>query len=364
MAALFDTGAFSIDEGHSWHKEESFLFDPSQYNVTQLFKEVNIDFQYYMTSYKIKTPSGEYINSNKETILRSPTEWDNEWREIRSNVANTNVLNPLELAAALDQLTDVYPLTGAMSLKKGGIVIATMRMNPFLVGNHPTEEYKMYFNVAQDLTRPLSVIFAESPVRVVCRNTYKLMLSQKDGIVRIPHSTKDMATIISVMASNEKALVLHREQEIKFLNSLFVSKKVNEENITDLVAELFPAPKKSWATKLYEQTQELMTKLTDHELEVLEENAERSNEIFLTQFDSITRTRAAVELRAKELRTENDHGSMAYWLFQSATEILNHGYKDLVSIRGDYLQKHIALNVGTKAQALASTRKKFEKVAH
>jgi hypothetical protein len=355
------TCAFSVNSGKSWHGLEKFLFNHQEENVTSVVRKIGADFEYFVLTPHYNLPSGKTVPSEYKGIFRTATSWDNEEREIRTGVKNTEPINPLTIAEILNPLTEKYELSGVIVLKQGSIFIVTMQVPEFYVRDMPNEGHKIYFNVSQDLGSPVAVAYGTTFIRVVCWNTWTQWLNNKDGVETISHASENIEMAMRVMAKNEQAMIAKIDAEKQFLDKLF-GVNVSKSQSDKLIEALFPMPQKPKSVRTAEKVIELSPDLSFSEQEYVDNNLLRGMSQFNAQKQMAVNKRLQTVINYANYQAEHDYGSAAYWLFNAATDTVNNGGKH-VNFKGDYVSHDISrMFGGAKNQELARIRNVFDEV--
>lgn len=361
MSHQVATCAFSQASGKSWHGLEKFLFNPKEENVTSVMGKIDADFEYQILTPYYKLPNGNEVMSEYKSIFRTPVSWDNDYREIRAGTKNTEPINPRVLAQILDPLTEKYDLSGVIVLKQGSIFIVTMQVPEFYVKDIEREKHQIYFNISQDLGSPVAIAYGTTFVRVVCWNTWTQWLNNKEGVETISHASENIELAVRVMAKNEQAMIAKIDAEKQFLDELF-GVNISKTQTDKLIEQLFPMPSKPKSMRVAERVIELSPDLSNAEQEYVDNGLMKGTSQFKAQQQMIVNKRIQTVVNLQRYQAEHDYGSLAYWLFNAATDAVNNG-GEYVNFKGDDISHDISrLFGGAKNQELARIRNAFAEV--
>ena len=361
MAHQVSTCAFSINAGNSWHGLEKYLFNPKEENVTSVVEKIDANFQYQILTPYYELPNGERIASEYKGIFRTPTTWDDTFREIRTGVKNTEPIDPSTIAQILNHLTEKYDLSGVIVLKHGSIFIVTMEIPEFYVHGIETEKHKIYFNVSQDLGSPVAIAYGTSFIRVVCWNTWTQWLNNKDGVETISHASENIELAMRVMAKNEQAMIAKIDAEKQFLDELFKA-NISKSQSDKLIEALFPMPQKPKSVRMSEKVIELSPDLSQAEQDYVDNGLLKGMSQYNAQRQMAVNKRLQTIVNYAKYQAEHDYGSAAYWLFNAATDTANNG-GEYVNFKGDDISHDISrLYGGAKNLELARIRNVFADV--
>jgi len=196
----------------AWHALGTVFDADEQLTVRQAYERVHIDYTF--EKQPIALPMAGVDTSSKVALVRSPTFDDSRWRFIDTVSSDYGVIQPLELADALDKsLSHRYPVETAGALHHGATNFATLKLDSYDIRGEPMEQYFLLSN-SNGVNRSMHILVTD--IRVVCANTLNAALNKNDLKVAIPHTAnikRDMEMYIDLVAAAEAAA---NEQRILF----------------------------------------------------------------------------------------------------------------------------------------------------
>lgn len=148
----------------------------------------------------VPTPFGinRVVVEDKVVLLREPTPDDQGYLFLGTASPDYEVVQNMDVAVALDQLTDVWPVETMGALDKGKTMFASLDAGEVMVAGEMVHQYFLATNT-NDGGTSMKIMF--TPVRVVCQNTLvtgmasatvSASLNHKTGVVDSMKARMDM----------------------------------------------------------------------------------------------------------------------------------------------------------------------------
>lgn len=250
--------------------------DPSITTCVKAVKKAGLDFNIILApvSGQVATPLGTQLVAvpNKAMILREPTKDDPEHRFLGFASPDYGIIQNMEIAKALDVLTDEWPCDSVGSLGDGETIFFSLDAGSFKIKG---EDCKSYFLMTDTRDGGTSMKIAFTPVRLKCQNMLITGLKKAFVSVSMEH-VAGMKVALESRLSLMKRMVQARDTTIKVFEAManFKLKKNDVEFVLDYT---YPLPKRPKKTSLLE---EVFTKEETKLIGVLYEEASHANELW------------------------------------------------------------------------------------
>jgi phage/plasmid-like protein (TIGR03299 family) len=158
--------------------------------ATQAIQTVGMDYKYTLEPVvaAVKGADGKRMAlriPNKSAIVREAT--NDAPAEVMGIASDRyEVIQNVQFAGALDNLTSMWPVETVGALKGGRVVFFTLNAGRSSIGG---DEINKYFLVTDAKTGKESVRFLYTPIRVVCQNTLSAALSASSVQGTLIHRT-------------------------------------------------------------------------------------------------------------------------------------------------------------------------------
>jgi len=250
--------------------------DPNITTCVKAVKKAKLDFNIILApvSGQVETPMGTQLVSvpNKAMILREPTQDDPEHRFLGFASPDYGIIQNLEIAKALDVLTDEWPCDSVGSLGHGETVFFSLDAGEFKIKG---EECKSYFLMTDTRDGGTSMKIAFTPVRLKCQNMLITGLKKAFVSVSMEH-VSGMRVALESRLSLMKKMVQAKDTTIKIFETM-AAFKLKKSELEFVMDRTYPMPKRPKKTSLLEETfTEAETKL----IGVLYEEASQANSLW------------------------------------------------------------------------------------
>jgi hypothetical protein len=210
-----------------------------------LFAEVseNLNMSLFGDS-DVKT-NGYIPVTDKFIITREPTQDDPEYRFFGAACSDQyEILENLEIARALDVLTDSWKVDTVGALDNGKVLFIALNAGKIKVGKDrrkgETVEQYFVFTDKKDASEKAKFMF--TPIRVVCQNT--LIMGERAATVsaEIIHRT-GAAQQLQLRVDIIDKLMKAKETSMETLQAM-ASVEISNEQAMEIIASAYPLPKK------------------------------------------------------------------------------------------------------------------------
>jgi hypothetical protein len=229
----------------AWHALGQVFAEDEQLTVSQAFERAKILYQYVKFPLVAQTPHfgeedyDELLVEEQVALYREPTEDDLRYALMGIVDKDYGVVQPSELAAALDPLCGRWPVETVGALRGGAIVFATLKQPSYDVKREQIDSYFLLSN-GQGVDQSLRI--AVTDVRVVCMNTLNAALDRTKLSVSVSHHKgvhEDMARYVELMANAEVAAEKQRDYF-----RLLADAPMTSAQAMLVMAAAFPEPKR------------------------------------------------------------------------------------------------------------------------
>ncbi len=186
-------------------------------------------------------------------LIRMPNEQDPSPAYFGTVTEGYEVLNNLDIAAALDPLTERWPVETVGALRQGESVFFTLKTGEFSIGG---DDIRGYFLVHEGKDGKQGLKIAFTPVRVVCQNTLTMGLSRAQVQVGISHQRGAEAELnfwAEVLPLMEQAQIRAKETMAR-LAEFKLTKKTEDA----ILLAAYPAPKMGAKASLKADLQDMV----------------------------------------------------------------------------------------------------------
>ena len=237
----------------AWHNLGHLVPEPIL--VSEGVENYNLDHRFHLGNLVLKTQidgrryewdiSGEFKGLVRGPIYGTEHEGLDQPQLMRIVSDNYGIVNNIDIARALDPLTEHYPLTslGALNVGKklGGRFFVCLDMGDrhFSVGSRTPEHYRTFLFVAEDRVTG-SLHWHVTPVRVVCANTWAMGTDRARSSQRFVH-TKDILEQLNIRAQFEKDIVNEADDAYDQFVSM-VNRDLTDNEFNQLVAQIYKMP--------------------------------------------------------------------------------------------------------------------------
>lgn len=259
--------------GPAWH--EIGTTDPNITSCVKAVKKAKLDFNIFLApvSGQVTTPIGTQLVNvpNKMMILREPTHDDPEHRFLGFASPDYGIIQNIDVAKAMDVLTDTWPCETVGALGVGETVFMTLDAGMFKIKG---EDVRSYFLVTDTRDGGTSMKIALTPVRVVCQNTLVTGLKQSMVSVTLEH-VAGISKALEARLALVRRMTTARDLTIKVFEEMakYTLKKSEVEFVLNAT---YPLPKKPKKVDLLED----MSKDEAQLVGVLYDEASRANELW------------------------------------------------------------------------------------
>lgn len=157
----------------------------NEMDLVSAFELAGLNYNCNLSQIFVLDDGGNYLNTDefrgvvRETIDDSPA-------ELLAVVSDHyNLLQNMEIARALNPISEIYPVETCGALGKGGEVFAALNAGEY---EFMGDAYSGYFTLYENKLAKGKVKLFYTPVRVVCQNTLRLALAESTVTVSIRHS--------------------------------------------------------------------------------------------------------------------------------------------------------------------------------
>lgn len=169
--------------GPAWH--ELGTTDPRVTRCVTAVKRAGLDYQVRLANITAQIPAelggGSAPITNRMAIMRDPTNDDPEYRFFGFASEDYGIMQNMDIAKAMDMLTDTWPVETVGALGKGETIFLTLDAGDRKIKG---EDIKMFFLVTDTRDGGTAMKIAFTPVRVVCQNT--LVAGLKSAVLNVP----------------------------------------------------------------------------------------------------------------------------------------------------------------------------------
>ena len=224
-----------------WHKLGEVFTDPI--TAAQAVERCRMNYEILKVPMTVDVPTPFGINrvviEDKVVLLREPTPDDAQYLYLGVASPNYEIVQNKDVAEALDQLTDVWPVETMGALDKGKTMFASLDAGEVMVAGELVHQYFLATNT-NDGGTSMKIMF--TPVRVVCQNTLISGMSSATVSAALNHN----AGVVGSMKSRMDMIKKLQQASTTTLESFEkLAKCAMDETGTRRVLELtYPYPKK------------------------------------------------------------------------------------------------------------------------
>jgi len=236
---------------------------------------------------------------------------------------NYEVIQPHQMAVALDPLAAVMPLDTIGALGAGGRIFYAFDGGEKEIGGDP---HRRYFAVLDDNTGKGSVQVLYAPVRVVCQNTW--IAATKTGTGLTLRHTAGVLDLVAFRASLEAAM---KEQERVMEEEIDAMMRwtITKDQLAQVIEAAIPDPVPTNALSMFRQAEEAGIVLTDVDrLEAVRDRALQDAELLSTAQERVRKHRLAIAGAYSRFNDEFPRwGGTMYAAMNAVTEYADWGGK-------------------------------------
>jgi len=222
----------------AWHQLGTVFDEPI--SAVEAIQRAGLDFHFDKMSIYCFNDNGDPVAiPDKRAIVRRPTDDDPEFRPISVVSADYTLFLNIELAQAIESLTDLWPVETAGALGKGGQLFLSLAAGECEIAG---DVIKQFFLLYEDRTGNRSLQLMITPVRVVCQNT--LITGIRSAMIQlgINHVGSSGAMLELSVESLRKAQGSMTEV-IDAMNELALV-FITDVEINEIIAAAYPMPPK------------------------------------------------------------------------------------------------------------------------
>lgn len=230
----------------AWHALGT-IFDDAP-TMSSAFLRANLDYTYTEGSVYVAIGDAHIAVPDKKAILRSPTIDDPMHRVLSIVGKDFGVVQNMDIAKILDELTERWPVETAGALGYGETIFATMNAGEAEIGGESIQKFFLLTD-SKDGSRNLDIAF--TPVRVVCQNTLTTGLQRAQSRFALQH-TRDVGLYAQLGVNVLAGLQASEEDILRELQEL-TQVHFEEDEAVRLIAQIYPESEKSRQHLLIEQ---------------------------------------------------------------------------------------------------------------
>lgn len=245
MHKIFGDRFFGRDKP-GWHNIG--FTDPKITTCVRAAKKAGLDYNIFLA------PAGANIGSHwievpgKAMIVREPTNDNPEYQTFGWASPDYTIVQNMDLAKAMDVLTDKWPCETVGALGKGETVFFTLDAGEREVRG---EKVRQYFLVTDTRDGGTSLKIAFTPVRIVCWNT--LVTGLKSALVSLSMDhTLGLNDSFSARMSLIKKLETSQDRTMDAFN-LMAKTSLKKNDLDYILAAAYPLPVKPAKAVIVEQ---------------------------------------------------------------------------------------------------------------
>lgn len=223
--------------GPGWH--EIGFTDPRITKCLTAVKKAKLDYNIFLAPMKADTGAGLVDVSNKMVILREPTHDDPEYAAFGYASPEYGIMQNVDIAKAMDELTDVWPCETVGALGKGETIFITLDAGERQIKG---ETIRQYFLVTDTRDGGTSLKIAFTPVRVVCQNTLVTGLRSALISLSMEHTTSLGISFESRMSLIKK-LETSQDRTMEAFD-LMAKTSLKKNDLEFILNAAYPMPKK------------------------------------------------------------------------------------------------------------------------
>lgn len=319
----------------AWH-ELGTVFGEKDISMVEAVRMAGIDYEVHLCPLKAQfTTSGKKLIGvqvskpetlqipidNRMAIVREPTPDDPDYRTFGIVSKKYEIIQNIEIAEIMDQLSDEWKVETAGALGEGENSFFSLKIDGIIdIKGDPIEQY---FLVSDKKTGKDALKVAFTPVRVVCKNTLTVGLGQANVLSFMSH-TDGIENRLDNRIKALKQMQSMREQILANFN-LMAEKTLKDVEIQEIIAEAYPEPSKPQRVKVLEQHE-------DEDLDLLESffnKATISQERYLYYQDQALKRREQareelVRINDEELTDTPNLKNTAWAVWQAVTSREDH----------------------------------------
>jgi hypothetical protein len=171
-----------------WHHLGEVFQDPI--TAAEAIRRCQMDYEVLKVPMTVDVPTPFGINrvviQDKVVLLREPTPDDPEHLYLGVASPDYEIVQNTDVAEALDQLTDVWPVETMGALDKGKTMFASLDAGMTRVAGEEVHQYFLATNT-NDGGTSMKIMF--TPVRVVCQNTLVTGMASATVSAALNHKT-------------------------------------------------------------------------------------------------------------------------------------------------------------------------------
>ena len=176
---------------------------------------------------------------DRRVIMREPVDDDPMWRQLGSNLVSKNYtfLQNRELAELIDPLTELWPVETVGALGNGETMFITLAAGGYDIAG---DEIKNYFLVSDVRDGGTTAKIADTPVRVVCQNTFITGLREATVTVDLAHQPGMRANIRNIAALVKS--LQGSSDKLRLAFERLAATPVDDEGRLQIFQAAYPAP--------------------------------------------------------------------------------------------------------------------------
>lgn len=239
---------FMANRKPAWHGLGTVFTEPI--TAVEAVQQAGIDYRVFKTPVYTAVPQNGFIAEAQELvpvpdayyITREPTPDDDQYRFFATCTDEYEVLDNVEIARAIDTLTDRWALETVGALGHGEQLFIVLDAGEIEIGKNGGELLHQYFVFTDSKNTSASAKFLFTPVRVVCQNT--LIMGERAAKVnaQIDHRTGASHALqlrVDIIDRLEKAQQLN----IDTLQAM-ASITITNEDAAKIISAAYPLPKR------------------------------------------------------------------------------------------------------------------------
>lgn len=232
--------------GPGWH--EIGFTDNRITKCEAAVKKAKLDYQIFLASLKADVGSHQIEVPNKMVILREPTYDDPNYANLGFASPDYSILQNLEIAKAMDVLTDIWPCETVGALGKGETIFITLDAGEREIKG---ELIRQYFLITDTRDGGTSLKIAFTPVRVVCQNT--LVTGLRSALISLSmEHTKGLSQSFPSRLQLVKKLETSRDRTMEAFD-LMTKCSLKKGDMDFILNAAYPLPKKPAKAAIVEE---------------------------------------------------------------------------------------------------------------
>lgn len=225
----------------AWHGLGVVFPEDEKVLCMDAFERANLLYQFHKVERTLNLPDGTRMPSAMVSLVREPTADDPIWREFGDVKPTFGLIQNVDLARALNRISDRWPLETVGALDYGRTTFVTFATGSYDVAG---DQINKYLVVSDGKSGDQALRFMLTDIRVVCQNTLEAAWeSRKTGRISFQHR-KDVADDLALYVDLFEQIQVAQERQQRAFQIMADQKTgaVSSAQAKEIIAAAYPMP--------------------------------------------------------------------------------------------------------------------------